>query len=363
MVSAPGVANLMGEHTEFAEGHALSFALPFRMYVAVSSRDDHSFKFYAADLDERKKCSLSNLKYKREDRWANLIKGSIYGLQNMGCTIEGLNVTVGGNVPSGIGLGSSAAIVVAATRAIAGLQKFPLSELQLLQCAHQAETAFLHEDTGFLPHLACHHALPGKISLIDTHSLSVEHMEYTPGSVRMVLLDSKVPPQEFEEDRIERHQLTDDCINQLKEKLGGRDYRNLSIREIRHSLGILSESRRRVCIHVAQEYQRVSDVYEYLQNGNYAEAGKEMFRSHEGLRDLMELSVPEIDWVVKRSMEMDGVYGARLTGRGFGGCVLLLIEKEHMETYRERMDEYERIFGFHPELIEVSPGEGTRKEL
>jgi galactokinase len=362
IVSAPGVANLMGEHTEFAEGHALSFALPFRMRVLVSRRDDHSFKFYAPDLDERKKCSLTNLKYKREDRWANYLKGSIYGLQNMGCPISGMNITVGGNVPRSIGLGSSAAIVVAATKAIAELEEFELTELQMLQSAHQAETAFLQEDTGLLPHLACHRAKRDQISLIDTHTLSVDYHPFSPDTYRLLLVDTRVPSQEAEEDREERLELTGECMVQLKEKLGGRDYRHLSISEIRQSLGILPESRRRICIHVAQEYHRVSEVWDFLRVGDYVHAGKEMLRSHEGLRDLMEVSVPEIDWIVKRGTEMDGVLGSRLSGRGFGGCVVVLIQSDALEAYQDKMEEYERIFGFHPHIHPLTPGDGTIRE-
>jgi galactokinase len=363
IVSAPGIANLMGEHTEFAEGHALSLALPFRMYVLLSRRDDHSFKFFAPDLDERKKCSLTNLKYKREDRWANYIKGSIYGLQNMGCPIEGMNITVGGDVPRSIGLGSSAAIVVAATRAIAELENFELTELQLLQCAHQAETAFLQEDTGLLPHLACYHAKAGHLSLIDTHTLEIAYIPFAPDDSQLLLIDTRVPSQEVEEDREERIELTNECMLQLKEKLGGRDYRHLSPGEIRQSLGILPESRRRICIHVAQEYHRVTEVREFIAGGDFVHLGKEMLRSHEGLRDLMEVSVPEIDWIVKRGTEMEGILGSRLSGRGFGGCVLVLIRRDALESYREKMEEYERIFGFHPHIYPISPGDGTRREL
>ncbi len=363
MVSAPGVANVLGEHTEFAEGHGLSFALPFRMTVAVSRRGDHSFRFFAPDYEERKKCSLTNLKYKREDRWANYLKGSIYGLQNMGCPIDGLNVTVGGDVPGGIGLGSSAAIVVAATRAIAELENFDLTELQLLQCAHQAETAFLHEDTGFLPHLASHHAREKHISFIDTHNLTVQHIPFDPADIRLLLVDTRVPSQEAEEDREERIELSNQCMTQLKNRLGGRDYRHLSLSEIRQSLGILPESRRRVCIHVAQEFHRVSEVSAMLAEGDFEHAGKEMMRSHEGLRDLMEVSVPEIDWIVKRGSEMDGVLGSRLSGRGFGGCVLVMIRHDAMDSYRDKMEEYERIFGFHPNIYPIVPGKGSTREI
>ncbi len=353
----------MGEHTEFAEGHALTMALPMRMTVAVSRREDHSFRFYAPDLEERKKCSLSGLKYKREDRWANYIKGSIYSLQNMGCKIQGLNLTIGGNVPQGIGLGSSAAIVVAATQVIAELEGFSLTELQLLQCAHQAETVFLNEDTGFLPHLASHHAKKNCISFIDTHALSVELLPLEMDKTVLLLVDTKVPPQEAFEDRNERAELSANCVLSLKKRLGGRDYRHLNIKETKESLGILPEAQRRICIHVAQEYHRIFEVEQAIRRNDFAFLGKEMFRSHEGLRDLMELSVPEVDWIVKRSMEMAGVLGARLSGRGFEGCVIVLLKRAMLEGYMERMEEYERIFGFRPHIREVSPQGGTRREI
>jgi len=113
VATAPGVVNLMGAHTEATDGYLLVFGMDKRAYVAASRRDDGSMRFYAADLDERKRTSSSALKYRREDRFAGLCKGVISRLQTLGAHIGGLNVTVTSDIPAGIGLGASQAIGVA----------------------------------------------------------------------------------------------------------------------------------------------------------------------------------------------------------------------------------------------------------
>ena len=112
--SSPGVLHLLGEHAEFARGHVLSIALPLSATVAVARRADSSIRMFTGLYDERKRCSVSNLKFKREDRWANLLKAVLAGLDTMGCSLTGLNILIDCEIPDGRGLGASSAICLAA---------------------------------------------------------------------------------------------------------------------------------------------------------------------------------------------------------------------------------------------------------
>jgi galactokinase len=122
----------------------------------------------------------------------------------------------------------------------------------------------------------------------------------------------------------------------------------------------LSEDMRRTCMHVVQEIKRVGDAEILLRNGDLAAFSRLVFHSHESLRDLLEVSCPEIDWMVKRAQEIEGVLGARMMGSGFGGCTYGILRQESLEVFKKRMDDYERIFGFHPIFYEFHMGGGAR---
>jgi galactokinase len=125
-------------------------------------------------------------------------------------------------------------------------------------------------------------------------------------------------------------------------------------------MGLIPEGPRRRCLHVVEENRRVQETEEALRAADLVAAGKLMSRSHESLRDLFEVSCPELDWLVKRAWETDGVYGSRMTGLGFGGCTITLIEERAVNEYLERLEEYERIFGFQATAFLVQPSGGAR---
>jgi galactokinase len=113
-------------------------------------------------------------------------------------------------------------------------------------------------------------------------------------------------------------------------------------------------------MHIVQEHRRVNDAEEAMKKQDYAVLSKLFFHSHESLRDLYEVSCPEIDWLVKRAQEHEGILGSRMTGQGFGGCTYTIGSEKALEEYRRRFEDYERIFGFHPQLYEVRPSPGAR---
>ena len=360
VASAPGVVTLMGEYTEQSEGFVLPVGINRTMTVAVSRRKDNSLRFYAANLNERKRTSLSNLKYKREDRWANYLKGVIHGLIGLGCPVKGLNVTVAGDVPPGIGLASSAAITVAAAFAVKELFAFRCSDMQLIECAKNAEAEFMGITTGIVHPFVAYNARKGYALFLDTRALEFRPIPLNMGDVCLLITDSKVPQNVSEAELLQRTSDCDECVSILSARKPGLTLRDYSPTDLRDSMGAIPEGIRRRCLHVVEENQRVHEAELALRQRNYAAVGKLMNRSHESLRDLFEVSCPELDWLVKRSWETDGVYGSRLTGIGFGGCTVTLLRADAVEKYRKRLDEYERIFGFKAEAFVCEPSDGVR---
>ncbi len=360
IVSAPGVVSVMGDHSDYNHSLVLPFALNRTAQIAVSRRKDNSLRFFAADAGERKRTSVSNLKYKREDRWANYMKGAINSLLQLGCPVRGLNITVSSDIPQQIGLGSSAAITIATTMAVKTLYGFSLSDLQVVHCARQAESGFMGRQNSITAPLVSLTAREGNALFIDTRSLDYRQVPVDFDGALFLIANSHVPLTPTDGEYLQRNVDCRTCVDILSQRKSGSSLRDYSAQDLRERMGDIPESVRRICLHVIEENGRVLDAEETLRRRDPVSFGKLMNRSHESLRDLYEVSCPELDWLVKRALETDGVYGSRMTGAGFGGCTISLIREDSVAEYIKRLDEYERIFGFKPEVFASAPSRGAR---
>ncbi len=358
---APGVVNLMGEHTDYSDGFVLQAALPMYANVAVSLRDDVSLRFFTADAGERKKTSVPNLKYKREDRWANYIKGVLAELEERGVRLPGLEFSISSNIPQNIGLGSSDALCAAAAIAVCRVLDVKLDTQELIDVAYGAEARFIgliKEPTDVATSLL---AEKGKALYLDMRSLEYRQIDINLKDATLVLTNSHVPHISADDYIAERRDECRECVEHLQSRHAGDSLRDYSSEDLKSGIGLLPESLRRLCLHVVEENVRVQEAVELLPRGDLDTLGRLMGRSHESLRDSYEVSCPELDWLVKRAGEIEGVYGSRLTGPGFGGCTLSLIKGDALGDYTEKLGEYERIFGFAAEAIpfEVCDGAGV----
>jgi galactokinase len=360
ITEAPGVINLMGEHTDFHEGYVLQAGLDLTVKIAISRRNDTSLRFFSADMGERKRTTIANLKYKREDRWANYLKGVLYELLQVGSSFKGLNLTVSGNVPREIGLGSSAAVGVATALAARALFGFELEDIQLVQVAYLSETAFMGKREKITDQLGTFFAKEGKAVFIDLRSLDYSLVPVNIGDLQLVLTESGVKQNSVHEEIEERYELCSQSIEVLRDRATQKSLRDYTVQDLKLGMGMLPESSRRLCMHVVQENQRVLEGMELLKRGDGQAFGKLLGKAHESLRDNFEVSCPEIDWLVKRAGEMDGCYGAKIVGPGFGGCTLGVFSPDALEEYHHRLEEYEHIFGFHPVCHQIKPRTGAR---
>jgi galactokinase len=366
IAEAPGRVHYMGEHGEPKAGLYLSSAIDKAVRVAVSLRKDNSLRFFAADLGERKRTTLVNLKYKREDRWANYIKLAIHIFAELGYPVKGLNFTVVGDIPQQAGLASSTAIEVAATAALKGFLKAPVPDRELLAALVKAEASFFGRTVSPVDYLIAFNAKKDHFLMVDELSLEVEKIKSPFSRYKMLLMDSRVPRLGVEEELKQRQQDTKKGLELLlKRKLGAKEakagtFRDFAAGDILESMGDLPEEIRRRSLHIVEELKRIAETGEALKKGELAEVSKIIFHSHESLRDLYEVSCPEIDWLVKRAQEIDGVVCSRMTGVGFGGCTYTILKESAIEEYRGRLEDYERIFGFHPLVYQIRPASGSR---
>lgn len=359
IAEAPGRMHFLGEHGEPGAGLYLSSAIDRTVRVAVSLRKDNSIRFYAADLGERKRTTLINLKYKREDRWANFIKVAIHVFAGLGCPVKGLNFTLSGTVPQQVGLASSSAIEAAAAVALRGFFQANINDRDLVGALASSRELFFGKSSP-VDYLAVFSARKDQFLVIDEATLEVKKIKSPLSKYRILVMDSRVPRMGVEEELKQRRDDIKKGLDLLSRGREGASFRDFAAGDLVDSMGNLPEEIRRRSMHVVEEIQRIADAETALREPDLPALSRIITHSHESLRDLYEVSCPEVDWLVKRAQEIDGVLGSRMTGQGFGGCTYTILRENAVEEYKKRLEDYERIFGFHPVIYEVRPATGVR---
>ena len=360
IAEAPGRVHYLGEHGESKAGLYLSSAIDRYIRIAVSGRKDNSLRFYAADLGELKRTTLVNLKYKKEDRWANYIKVAIYMFAELGLPVKGLNFTVIGDIPQQVGLASSSAIEAAAVVALKGFFHVNIPERDLLFRLAASKAAFFGTVYNPVDYLIAFSAKKDQFLIVDESGLNVKRIKSPLGKYKLILMDSRVPRMGVEDELKQRQTDIKTGLNLLSKKKYGSSFRDFAATDLVESMGNLPEEIRRRSLHIVQEIRRVNDANDSLRRGDSSTFTKIISNSHESLRDLYEVSCPEIDWLVKRALEQEGVLASRMTGQGFGGCTYTFIREDAVEEYKKRLEDYERIFGFHPVIYEMKLASGCR---
>ncbi|MDR0442753.1 MAG: galactokinase [Treponema sp.] len=357
---APGSVRFLGDQSEVDASLLLSAAIDRYIKVSISPRKDNSFRFYAADLGERKRSTLANLKYRREDRWANYLKTAISVFLELGCSMKGLNFSVCGDIPQNVELSSSTAMETAAAVALRSLLRAQINDMDLAQKLKEAHETFCGSTASLADYQVCLLARKDQFLFIDVSAGEVKKIKSPLSRFRILLIDSRVPRLGAEAELSARKTDTLKGLELLSQKYDGVSFKDFASADLLEALGDFPEQIRRRSMYMVEEIRRVYDACDALERRDLASLSKIIFHSHEGLRDLYEISCPEIDWLVKRAQELEGVAGCRMTGQGFGGCTYTIIRKELADEYKKRLEEYERIFGFRPVIYEIKLASGAK---
>ncbi|GHV83518.1 galactokinase [Spirochaetia bacterium] len=360
IAEAPGRIHYMGDHGQYKDGIFLCSSVDKTLQVAVSLRKDNSLRFYAADMGERKRTTLVNLRYKREDRWANFAKIAIYVFVELGCDVRGMNFTIAGDIPQNISLAASSAIEIASALVLRRFYLSNLSDKELLTRLAAAHSEFFENQNYMVDYLCAMNARKDNFLFIDETTMEVKRIKNPFSKYKFLLLDSRVPMIDSTNELKSRQRCIDKGLQALNEKRKGGSLKDYNIADMDDLMGAMNENVRRYTSFVIQEIQRIHEVEKALTEGDKETFSKNLFHSHEGLRDFFEVSCPEVDWLVKRAQETPDVLGARMTGKGFGGCTYTIVKKDAIEEYQKRLEDYERIFGFRPIIHEIRPAAAAR---
>ena len=397
---APGRVNLIGEHTDYNAGFVMPAAIGFYTRASVAPRRDRKLVIHSENYSEQVEFDLDHLPATRAGHWSDYVIGVVTMLARSGEKLGGANLLVEGNVPQGAGLGSSASIEVAVGYALLDLadQASDRSELgrtkiartkpdrtkldrtkigrtkfdrtdpdrnqvdrtKLALLCHQAENEFVGARCGVMDQFVASHGKRGQALLLDCRFLEYRLLPL-PHDVALAICNTMVKHSiakgEYNQRRAECEAGVRGLSNYLPNTLALRDVTPEDLAAYGHELPDIV---RRRCRHVIGENARVLQAAAALELEDLQAFGKLMLESHRSLRDDFEVSCSELDLMVELAEQAKGVYGTRMTGGGFGGCTIALVEAACVESFQRTVQEgYERSTGCRPEIYVCSAADGV----
>lgn len=359
---APGRVNLIGEHTDYNDGFVMPAAIQFHTWVAVGKRPDAILHVESEQFQEAVEWPLSGLSGPPRQHWSDYIRGVAAVLQTAGFPLTGANLMIQGEVPLGAGLSSSAALEVSTALALLSTTGRRIPPRDLAELCQRAEHEYSGTRCGIMDQFIAVHGQVNQAVMLDCRTLEFTLLPL-PDSARLVICNSMV-----------RHELAAgeynlrraDCetgVRVLRHHLPSvHALRDIALPDLEVHKNEVSETVYYRCRHVITENQRVVDAASALQGGELKKFGELMYDSHRSLREDYEVSCEELDLLVDIAGNLDGVYGARMTGGGFGGCTINLVQSEKAsEVSRSLAATYKDKTGKTPEVYVCSAADGARE--
>jgi len=348
---APGRVNLIGEHTDYNDGFVLPCAIPQRTRVELARRDDERVRAWSSASPEETPAT-NEVVLGAECRgrgWLDYVQGVWVALREQGLEVGGSDIRITSSVPPGSGLSSSAALTVSLLRVIRLVWLLPLDDVELALVAQRVENGFVGAPVGVMDPLACSLAVEGAALFVDTRSLEYVHVPL-PSGLALLVLDSGVTHRHASgEYAVRRHE-----CELAAAALGVRSLRECDLDDLPR-IEALSPVLARRARHVVTENHRVLDAVDALQAGDLAALGALLSQSHRSLRDDYEVSVPAVDRLVALGERQPEVHGARITGGGFGGAVVMAADAGAAAELGQRIVEQARQEGGAAQLLVPQP--------
>jgi galactokinase len=343
LAHAPGRVNLLGEHVDYNDGPVLPVALDMAVRLAFSPAQDGNITLHALDLGKRVTFTVESILEKKDKggnrlpNWAAYPAGVAWALTEAGLSVNGMQAVYTSDIPIGSGLSSSAAVEVAFAVAWQELGQWEASRMKIAQLCQRAENAYVGVASGLMDQFASAHGVAGKALFFDTRSLEWRPVPL-PEKTALVIADSRLPRSlagsAYNQRRAACEQAVE-ILRKYKPEIGS--LRDISPIEFAAYRDYLPEQVEKRAEHVVKEIARVHSAVRALELGETRSFGALMFAGHASLRDLYEVSTPELDTLVDTARDIRGCIGARLTGAGFGGCTVNLVNEADSAHFIEEL--------------------------
>lgn len=335
-VRAPGRVNLIGEHVDYNDGFVLPIAISLQTVFLLRPREDRTVKLFAANFDETREFSLDEIS--KQDAWIDYVQGVARELAGASVPLHGFEGVIISDVPTASGLSSSAALEVGAAIAFTHLEQQPMAPSDLALICQAAENKFVGVQCGIMDQMAVAACRRDHALLLDCRSLDMEQVPFKLSDYALVVTDSAAPRElagsAYNERRAQCEEGVEVLSSALPHIMSLRDVTPDDLQMYSDRLSPLVLKRVR---HVVSEIARTLEAVRALKVGDLQTFGRKMNESHQSLREDYEVSSLELDWLADWAQAQPGVVGSRMTGAGFGGCTVTLIEKSRAPEFVQNL--------------------------
>lgn len=368
-IVSPGRVNLLGEHVDYNGGPVLPAAIDRYVIIGAKPQQDNLVSLEAVDLQEELTFSIDKISERVDitgrpfPQWVLYPAGVLWAANNMGLNLSGFKAIFSSNIPIGSGLSSSAAVEVGFAALLRELCGWKIDNIELARLCQLAENKYVGVNCGIMDQFASSNGVENAAIYLNTKDLTFETVPL-PEEVSIVIADSKMRRSLSGSEYNERRKSCEEAFDTLKKFLP--DINNLSdvsIENFNKFGNLLSTETYKRAKHVIHECYRVEQALHYLKNEDIKNFGALMIEGHNSLRDLYQVSTPELDFLVSTAIQTNGCFGSRLTGAGFGGCTVSLVENKHCEGFINHLkNEYFRAFGIQTDIYLCHASRGVSVE-
>ena len=362
---SPGRVNLIGEHIDYNGGCVFPSAITYGTYAIVAPREDQVIRLYSGNFEDRGmiEFDLTDLSHKEDENWSVYVKGVMVQFKEAGFEIPtGFDAYVYGTIPNGSGLSSSASLELLVSQILKELHGYEISMVDMVKLSQQAENQYVGVNCGIMDQFAIGMGKKDYAIKLNTNDLSYEYAEANLGDTSILIMNTNKKRELADSKYNERRAECDKALELLKAQKEINFLCDLTVDEFNKISHVLTDDvLYRRAKHAIHENERVQFAIEALAIGDLNQFGMLLNQSHESLRDDYEVTGKELDTIVELAWAQNGVLGARMTGAGFGGCAIALVENEALETVKEAITKgYKEMIGYDADLYVATIGDGTK---
>ena len=362
---SPGRINLIGEHTDYNGGHVFPCAISLGTYGAARKREDNKLRFYSANFEDLGiiETSLDDLKYDKKDNWVNYAKGMIYFLKETGHDVDkGMDIFIEGNIPNGSGLSSSASLEMLIGVIAQELFNLDIDRVDLVKLGMETENKFIGVNSGIMDQFAVGMGKQNQAILLDTNTLEYSYAPVNMGNNVIVIMNTNKRRELADSKYNERRSECETAVGELQAKLDINTLGELDAQTFdEYAYLIEDENCLKRARHAVWENQRTMQAQAALEEGDLEKFGRLVNASHVSLEHDYEVTGIELDTLAHTAWKQEGVLGARMTGAGFGGCGIAIVDKDKVEAFKENVGKvYTEKIGYAPAFYIAEIADGTK---
>ena len=362
---SPGRINLIGEHTDYNGGHVFPCAISLGTYGAARKREDNKLRFYSANFEDLGiiETSLDDLKYDKKDNWVNYAKGMIYFLKETGHDVDkGMDIFIEGNIPNGSGLSSSASLEMLIGVIAQELFNLDINRVDLVKLGMETENKFIGVNSGIMDQFAVGMGKQNQAILLDTNTLEYSYAPVDMENNVIVIMNTNKRRELADSKYNERRSECETAVGELQAKLDINTLGELDAQTFdEYAYLIEDENRLKRARHAVWENQRTMQAQAALEEGDLEKFGRLVNASHVSLEHDYEVTGIELDTLAHTAWKQEGVLGARMTGAGFGGCGIAIVDKDKVEAFKENVGKvYTEKIGYAPTFYIAEIADGTK---